>query len=108
MATVWQRLIIYVTESEQWRGKPVYMALVEAARENGISGATVIRGIEGFGIGDGKKIHTARMLELSSELPILILIVDSENTIENFLPIVKEIVKKGLVTLETLNVIHHS
>lgn len=108
MTTVWQRLIVYVTESEQWRGKPVYMALVEAAREHGINGATVIRGIEGFGIGEGKKIHTARMLELSSELPILIIIVDAENTIEKFLPIVKEIVKKGLVTLENINIVHHS
>ncbi len=106
--TVWQRLIVYVTESEQWQGKPVYMALVEAARENGISGATVIRGIEGFGIGDSKKIHTARILELSSELPILIIIVDSQATIANFIPVVKEIVSRGLVTLETLNVIHHS
>lgn len=102
----WQRLIAYVSESDQWRGKPAYLALVEEAKKHGIAGATVIRGIEGFGMGDSGKIHTARILELSSELPILVLIIDSEEAIAEFLPTVKEIVNKGLVTLENLNVVH--
>jgi PII-like signaling protein len=104
----WQRLIAYVGESDQWQGKPVYMALVEEAKKQGIAGATVIRGIEGFGVRGSGTIHTARILELSSELPILVLIIDSEAAIVRFLPIVKDIVTKGLVTLETLNVVHHA
>jgi PII-like signaling protein len=106
--TVWQRLIVYVTESDQWRGQPVYLALVETAKKHGIAGATVIRGIEGFGMSDARKIHTARILELSSELPILVLIIDSEAAIADFLPMVKEMVGKGLVTIEILNVVHHA
>lgn len=104
MAT-WQRLIAYVSESDQWQGKPVYLALVEAARKHGIAGATVLRGIEGFGMRDSGRIHTARILELSSELPILVLIIDSQEAIDLFLPTVKEIVTTGLVTLEILNVV---
>ncbi|HBW57317.1 MAG TPA: hypothetical protein DEF27_05730 [Oscillatoriales bacterium UBA8482] len=103
----WQRLIAYVDESDQWQGRPVYMALVEEAKKHRISGATVLRGIEGFGMRDSGKIHTARILELSSELPILVLIIDSEEAIASFLPLVKEIVTQGLVTLETMNVVHH-
>lgn len=106
--TTWQRLIAYVGESDQWQGKPVYQALVEAAKNQGMAGATVIRGIEGFGARDLGRIHTARILELSSELPILVLIIDSEAAIARFLPTVKGIVTKGLVTLETLNVVHRA
>ncbi|MGA7935457.1 MAG: DUF190 domain-containing protein [Kovacikia sp.] len=106
--TTWQRLIAYVGESDQWQGKPVYLALVEAAKKHGIAGATVIRGIEGFGLRDSGKIHTARILELSSELPILVIIMDSQEAIAQFLPTVKDIVTKGLVTLESLNVVHHA
>ncbi|MGB8698628.1 MAG: DUF190 domain-containing protein [Thermosynechococcaceae cyanobacterium] len=103
----WQRLIAYVGETDQWRGKPVYLALVEEAKKHGIAGATAIRGIEGFGERDSGRIHTARIFELSSELPILVIIIDTEEAIEQFLPKVKEIVTKGLVTLEALNVVHH-
>lgn len=106
--TTWQQLIVYVSESDRWRGKPVYLVLVEEAKKHGIAGATVIRGIEGFGMRDSGKVHTARILELSSELPIIVLIVDSQEVIAEFLPTVKEIVTKGLVTLETLNVVHHT
>jgi PII-like signaling protein len=103
---IWQRLIAYVGESDQWKGKPVYMALVEEAKKHGIAGATAIRGIEGFGVRDSGRIHTSRILELSSELPILVLMIDSQEALDRFLPVVKEIVPKGLVTLETLNVVH--
>lgn len=106
--TTWQQLIAYVGESDRWQGKPVYLALVEEAKKQGIAGATVIRGIEGFGMGDSGKVHTTRILELSSELPILVLIVDSQEAIAEFLPTVKEIVTKGMVTLQTLNVVHHT
>jgi PII-like signaling protein len=107
MAT-WQRLIAYVSESDQWNGKPVYIALVEEAKKHGMAGATAIRGIEGFGLRDSGRIHTARILELSSELPILVLIIDSKEAIDRFLPELKKIITKGLVTLETLNVVHRA
>lgn len=106
--TTWQRLTIYLTESEQWQGKTLYTALVEAARNQGIAGATVLRGIEGFGLRDQGRIHTAKILELSSDLPILVIMIDRETAIANFLPIVKKMVSGGLVTLEALNVVHHS
>jgi PII-like signaling protein len=108
MMATWQRLIVYVGESDRWQGQPVYMALVEEAKKHEIAGATVIRGIEGFGLRDSGRIHTARILELSSELPILVVIIDAQEAIARFLPVVKEIVTKGLVTLETLNVVHHA
>jgi PII-like signaling protein len=73
--TTWQRLIAYVGESDQWQGKPAYMALVEEAKKHGIAGATVIRGIEGFGVRESGRIHTATILELSSELPMLVVII---------------------------------
>ncbi len=105
--TTWQRLTIYITESERWQGKTLYTALVEAAHDRGIAGATVLRGIEGFGLRDQGRIHTAKIFELSSDLPIMVIIIDREAAIANFLPLVKEMVSGGLVTLEALNVVHH-
>lgn len=106
--TTWQRLIIYITESDQWQGKTLYTALVEAARKQGIIGATVLRGIEGFGLRDQGKIHTAKILELSSDLPIMVIMIDREEAIDRFLPVVKDMVSGGVVTLEPLNVVHPS
>lgn len=106
--TLWQRLTIYITESEQWQGKPLYTALVEAAHDRGISGATVLRSIEGFGLRDRGRIHTAKIFELSSDLPIMVIMVDKEEAIASFLPLVKQMVSGGLVTLQPLNVVHHS
>lgn len=106
--TTWQRLTIYITESDQWQGKTLYTALMEAARKQGIAGATVLRGIEGFGLRDQGRIHTANILELSSDLPIMVILIDQEGAIDRFLPVVKDMVSGGLVTLEPLNVIHHS
>jgi hypothetical protein len=106
--TTWQRLTIYITESEQWQGKMLYTALVETARDRGIAGATVLRGIEGFGLRDQGRVHTAKIFELSSNLPIMVIMIDREEAIANFLPIVKQMVSGGLVTLEPLNVVHHS
>lgn len=106
--TTWEQLTIYVGESDQWQGKSVYTALIEAARKQKIAGATVIRGIEGYGFREQGKIHTARILELSSELPMVIYIIDRAEAIAQFLPLVKEIVTKGLVVQQTLNIVHHS
>ncbi len=106
--TQWQQLTIYVTESDQWQGQPVYIALVEAARKQGIAGATVTRGIAGYGARGHHQIHTARLIELSSELPIVITVIDTAEAIDRFLPFVKSCVTQGLVLCDSVNVVHPS
>jgi PII-like signaling protein len=96
-------LRIFVGESDTWHGRPLYQAIVERAREHGLAGSTVIRGIEGFGA--DSRIHTARILRLSEDLPVLIEIVDSEEKIAEVLPLLDEMVTEGLVTLENVEVI---
>jgi PII-like signaling protein len=85
------------------RGKPLYEALVRTFRERGLAGATVLRGIEGFGA--AARVHTARLLELSLDLPIVVEVVDTEEQIESVLPLLDEMVGGGLVTLEKVRVI---
>ncbi|HEX6208967.1 MAG TPA: DUF190 domain-containing protein [Actinomycetota bacterium] len=96
-------LRIFIGESDTWHGKPLYQAIVERAREEGLAGATVIRGIEGFGA--HSRIHTARILRLSEDLPVIIEIVDSEERIRGILPALDEMVTDGLLTMERVEVI---
>jgi PII-like signaling protein len=96
-------LRVFVGESDRWGHQPLYTAIVEAARKAGLSGATVIKGIEGYG--GHSVVHAARIFDLSADLPILIEIVDSEERIRAFLPQLDGMVKEGLVTLETVEVI---
>lgn len=96
-------LRIFIGESDTWHHKPLYQSIVEKAREMGLAGATVIRGIEGFGA--KSHLHTARILRLSEDLPIVIELVDQEDRIREFMPIVDEMVAEGMVTLETVEVI---
>jgi PII-like signaling protein len=96
-------LRIFVGESDRWHGKPLYQAIVERVREEGLAGATVIRGIEGFGA--DSRLHTARILRLSEDLPVLIEIVDSAEQIERVLPVLDEMVGEGMVTVERVEVI---
>ncbi|MFN2614496.1 MAG: DUF190 domain-containing protein [Actinomycetota bacterium] len=96
-------LRIFVGESDTWRGRALYQAIVESAREHGLAGATVTRGIEGFGA--HSRIHTSRILRLSEDLPVVIEIVDVEEKIAEVLPLLDEMVTEGLVTLETVEVI---
>jgi PII-like signaling protein len=98
-------LRIFIGESDRWHGRPLYRALVEKAREQGLAGATVVRGIEGFGA--NSVIHTARLLELSSDLPIVVEIADRPEKVEAFLTTVKEMVKEGLATLEKVRVVFY-
>src|SRR5262245_1517260 len=92
------RLRIYVNESDRWEGKPLYEAIVRAAREHGLAGATALRGIEGFGAND--RIHTVKVLRLSEDLPIVIEVLDVSDRIITFLPTVENMVAEGLVTIE--------
>lgn len=96
-------LRIFIGESDTWHGKPLYQAIVERVREAGLAGATVVRGIEGFGA--DSRLHTARILRLSEDLPVLIEIVDSEDRIRGIMPDLDEMIGEGLVTLETVEVI---
>jgi uncharacterized protein len=96
-------LRIFIGEKDRWNGQPLYEAIVNLARKNNMAGATAIKGFMGFGL--KSHMHTAKLLRLSEDLPIIIEIVDSEDKIGSFLPHLDEMVKEGLVTLEKANVI---
>jgi uncharacterized protein len=98
-------LRIYIGESDRWQGKPLYETIVLAAREMQLGGATVLRGPMGFG--KSSHLHTAKILRLSMDLPLVIEIVDSEEKIYAFLPRLDEMVGGGLVTLQRVTVVHY-
>ena len=98
-----QLLRIFVGESDKWRGKPLYEAIILEARHRGMAGGTVIRGLMGFGA--HSRLHTAKILRLSEDLPIVIEIVDRPDRIEAFLPLLDTMIDEGLVTLEPIRVI---
>jgi PII-like signaling protein len=95
-------LRIFIGESDKHEGKPLYEWLVLKAREHGLAGATVLRGIEGFGA--HSRLHTAKFLRLSEDLPIVVEIVDAREKIESFMPIVDAAIGEGLATLERVQV----
>jgi len=99
-------LSIYIGESDHWRHRPLYQAIVELANKNGLAGATVIRGIEGFGA-RSRVIKTANILRLSEDLPIIIQIVDKAERIDEFLPLLDEMVTEGLMTIENIHIIKY-
>jgi len=94
---------VYLGESDHWHGKPLYQAIVERLREHGLAGATVLRGIEGFGA--KQHLHSTRILSLSEDLPILIEAVDTEEKVREILPELDQMVADGLITLERVEVI---
>lgn len=94
---------IYLGESDRWHGRPLYQAIVERLRERGLAGATVLRGIEGYGA--RQHLHSTRILSLSEDLPILIEAVDTENKVRTVLPELDEMLTDGLITLERVEVI---
>jgi len=98
-------LRIFVGESDQWHGRPLYEAIVLKARELQLAGATVLRGPMGFGA--HSRLHTAKVLRLSEDLPIVIEIVDSEEKIHELLSHVDAMISEGLVTLERVRIIKY-
>ena len=98
-------LRIFIGESDRWNHKPLYEAIVLKAREMHLGGATVLRGPMGFG--KSSRMHTAKILRLSMDLPIVIEIVDSEEKIQAFLPALEEMMIGGMVTLERVQVIEY-
>jgi PII-like signaling protein len=102
---VGQLLRVFIGESDVWKGEPLYRAIVLKARELGLAGATVLRGPMGFGA--HSRMHTAKLLELSTDLPIIVEIVESPEKIQVLLPFLDEAVEEGLITIEDVRVLHY-
>jgi hypothetical protein len=98
-------LRIFIGESDKWHHRPLYEAIVLKARELHLAGATVLRGAMGFG--KSSRMHTSKILRLSDDLPLVIEIVDSEEKINAFLPVLDGMIGSGLVTLEKVRVLHY-
>ncbi len=94
---------IFIGEGDKHQGKPLYEALLSLFRERGIAGATVVRAIAGFG--SSSKVHTEKVLRLSMDLPIIVEVVETEESIESILPDLDEMIGGGLITLERAQVI---
>jgi PII-like signaling protein len=98
-------LRIFIGESDRFDHHPLYEAIVLKAREHGLAGATVLRSPMGFG--HSSRVHTANILRLSADLPIVVEIIDSEDAINRFLPALKGMVKGGLITLEDVRILRY-
>ena len=103
MMTRMQLLRVYLNEGDRFDGRPAYAALVERLRAAGASGATVFKGIEGFG--SSGTLRSARVFDLSTDLPIVVEAVESAEKIAALLPIVREVLSGGIVTLEEIEIL---
>ena len=95
-------LRIFIGESDRHEGKPLYTWIVRKCREEGLAGATVLRGLEGFGA--HSRLHTARLLRLSTDLPVVIEIVDEKEKVDAFLSLIDDVIEEGLATIEKVQV----
>ena len=100
-----KRLRVYIGEMDRWQKRPLYQAIVEKAKELDMAGATVYRGLMGYGA--HSRIHTAQILDLSSDLSMLVEIIDSEEYIGKLLPFLDEMMEEGLVTIDDVEVIKY-
>ncbi|MEV7686673.1 DUF190 domain-containing protein [Streptomyces bungoensis] len=100
------RVTIFVGENDCWHHRPLYSEIVHRAHKAGLAGASVFRGVEGFGA--SSLIHTSRILSLSEDLPVAIVIVDTEERVRDFLPQLDELVSEGLVILDECEVIRYA
>jgi PII-like signaling protein len=98
-------LRVFIGESDRWHGKPLYEAIVLAAREHKLAGATVLRGPMGYGA--SSRVHTSKIVRLSEDLPMIIEIVDTEAAIEAFVPVLDAMVTEGMITLEKVQVVRY-
>jgi len=98
-------LRLFIGESDTWHGKPLYQAIVERVRAEGLAGATVVRGIEGFGA--DSRLHTSRILRLSEDLPVVVEIVDTPEQIDRVVPMLDEMVGEGMLTLERVQIVSY-
>ena len=99
------RLTIFIGESDQYGHKPLYVEIVERAHQAGLAGATVVRGFEGFGA--SSHIHTARILRMSEDLPVVVISVDQVDRIDAFLPILDDLITEGLVVREDVEIVKY-
>ncbi|MEU5765100.1 DUF190 domain-containing protein [Streptomyces asoensis] len=99
------RLTVFVGENDTWHRKPLYTEIVHRAHAAGLAGASVFRGIEGFGA--SSLIHTSRLLSLSEDMPVAVVVVDTEERVRAFLPELDELVTEGMVTLDPCEVIRY-
>jgi PII-like signaling protein len=99
------RLTIFVGQDDTWHHKPLHTEIVHRAHKAGLAGATVVRGVEGFGA--SSIIHTTRLLSMSEDLPVAVIIVDAEERIRAFLPELDELVTEGLVIMDPVEVIRY-
>jgi uncharacterized protein len=99
------RMTIFIGESDQVHHRPLYSEIVHRAHARGLAGATVLRGHEGFGA--SSRIHTTRILSLTADLPVVVLIVDRPDRIRAFLPEVEDLVAEGLIILDQVEVVRY-
>jgi PII-like signaling protein len=99
------RLTIFIGEDDQWHHKPLYHEIVHRAHAAGLAGASVLRGVEGYGA--SSRIHTTRLLSLAEDLPLAVIIVDAEDRIRAFLPQLDELVTEGLVIIDPVEVVSY-
>ncbi|MFF0574444.1 DUF190 domain-containing protein [Streptosporangium saharense] len=99
------RLTVFVCESDTWHHRPLYFEIVHRAHRFGLAGASVVRGIEGYGA--SSRIHTVRILSLTEEMPVEITLIDSEEAVRAFLPQLDELIPEGLAVLEPVEAIHY-
>jgi hypothetical protein len=97
---------VFIGESDKWHQRPLHLALLERLRAEGFAGATVFRGVAGFGA--RSVLHTTQILRLSEDLPMVVEVVDSEDRVERLVPILDEMVAEGLVTLEKVRVLKYA
>lgn len=97
---------IFLTEGDHHHHKPLYVEIVSKAHKDGLSGATVLKGFDGFGT--KHQIHTARFLDLDRELPVVVVIIDTKEKIQQFQKTVDALMVEGIVTLEDIEIVHYS
>lgn len=102
-----KRVTIFIGESDRWHHQPLHTAIVEMLRKEGLAGATVVKGVEGFGK-NSRRIHTASILRLSEDLPVVVTFVDIPERVESILPRIDEMVGGGLVIVEDVHVRRYS
>lgn len=104
--TAGKLLRVFVDEDDRWQGKPLYAAIVEALQSAGFTGATVLKGIEGYGAHNA--VHSARAIDFSRNLPVLVEVMDEEARVLAFIPTLREMISEGLITLENVQMLRFS
>lgn len=99
-----KRIRIFIGEAEQWQGKPLYRAILEQAQRQGVAGATVMRGIEGFG--PEHHLSSDRLPDIADNLPLIVEIVESAEKVENLLPLLDSMVQRGMITVAPVEIVY--